>query len=252
MLFPLIAIGVGTAALFTAIFSGSDDGEPAPPIKIPDDAPIEPPMQILAPELAANEVEALARVIGSEAGNGTSAEQRAIGWTVRNRFRGKSIYDGEFPWRSQKGSNPPFASARPASDAHRKLAREILSTNQSQDPTGGSTSFFEPRMQDAFYKAGAMARSGETGSRNIDGVPISDITRFKNYNYDAKALREKWLKGSALYAIAGRFEFWGSAGQFAKRGGTVKTIVVGASGGLKYNDIPDPLTLLPKYKRRMG
>jgi hypothetical protein len=32
----------------------------------------------------------------------------------------------------------------------------------------------------------------------------------------------------------------------------VKSIVVGAVGGLKYNDIPDPLTLLPKYKRRMG
>jgi len=252
MLFPLLFIGAGTAALFTAIFAGSTDGEPAEPIKIPEGAPTTPPLQALPPDVAANEIEALARVIGSEAGSGSSAEQRAIGWTVRNRFRGKSIYDGEFPWRSQRGSNPPFASARPASEGHRMLARQILSANQADDPTGGSTSFFEPRMQDIFFKAGELARAGETGDRTIDGTKVSDITRFKNYRKDARQIREKWSKGSALYAIAGRFEFWGSAGQFAKRGGAVKTIVVGGGAPLKYNDIPDPLSLLPKYRRRRG
>lgn len=217
----LSAIGASVAAWF-ALKRRDEDGEPASPV----------PAVILPTGgsgivPSADEVEALARVISSEAGSGTPAEQRAIGWTVRNRFRGKSIYGAEFPWRSQKGSNPPFASARAANDASRALARDIIAADQSGDPTGGATAFFEPKMQDVFAKAGAMARAGETGDRVIDGVKLTDITRFKNYKKNADAIRKSWSNGSALYAKAGRFEFWGSAKLFAQRGGKVAVIAGG-------------------------
>jgi hypothetical protein len=214
-LIALFASGAGLAGAALLLLRGQEDGEPAKPVE---------PEEIGSGDVGAgipttqDEVEALARTIASEAGSGTLDEQCAIGWTVRNRFRGKSIYATQYPWRSQKGSNPPFASARPASDSHRKLAAEILTAPQSQDPTGGATSFFEPRMQDAFAKAGAMARAGETGDRVIDGVKLSDITRFKNYKKNADEIRKSWSKGSAPYATVGRFEFWGSASALAKRG----------------------------------
>jgi hypothetical protein len=256
-MFPLIFLLGGAAAVLAAVFAGSSEGEPVEPVPLPDDMPQTPVIPSGAPvQTDANEVEALARVIGSEAGSGPINEQRAVAWTVRNHFRAKnkSIYDGEYPWRAQKGGNPPFSSARDANDSHRMLARQVLSSPQSEDPTGGATSFFEPRMQDAFFKAGELARAGQTGARNIDGVPLSDITRFKFYKKDANQIRAKWGKGSTMYATAGRFEFWGSAPLFARRGGQVKTIVagdedyVGANEG-GYTDIPDPLRLLPKYRR---
>lgn len=215
-----ISVGVGTWFLLRP-----DDGEPAPPVALPE---LVPPSGGSGIPQSANEVEALGRVIASEAGSGTQAEQRGIAWTVRNRFRGKSIYAAEYPWRSQKGSTPPFSSARDATAATRALAAQVLAADQSEDPTRGATSFFEPRMQDIFAKAGALARAGETGDRTIDGVKLSDITRFKAYKKNAAAIRESWGKGSALYATAGRFEFWGSARVLAQRGNPAPVAVVGA------------------------
>jgi hypothetical protein len=46
-----------------------------------------------------------------------------------------------------------------------------------------------------------------------------------------------------VYAVGRPFGFGTDFGQ-------PTAVVGGAGGGLKYNDIPDPLTLLPKYKRR--
>lgn len=241
MILPILLIFGGGAALISLLFVG-DDEEPAAPV------PFEgPPTGSSGIPVVDDEVEALARIIASEAGSGTLAEQRAIGWTARNRYRGKSIYATQFPWRAQKGSDPPFSSARPATSAHRTLAKEILQADQSADPTGGATSFFEPKMQDIFFKAGEMARAGQTGDRVIDGVKLTDITRFKNYKKDAATIRNSWSKGSTVYAKAGRFEFWGNAQLFAKRGGSVQVIagegrtLVGAAA---FNDIVDPLDCL--------
>ncbi len=264
MIFPLIAVALGVGAILTVVLVPSDSGEPTPPIPLPDNMPQTPVIPSAPPSappevvqhtvvLDNQEVEALARIIASEAGSGTLGEQRAIAWTARNHFRAKnkSIYGTEFPWRSQNGANPPFSSARDANETTRGLAREVLSAPQMMDPTGGATSFFEPKMQDLFYKAGVLARAGETGDRTIDGQKLTDITRFKNYKKDAAQIRAKWGNGSAIFATAGRFEFWGSSKLFAQRGGTVKTIVGGDDVVLgAYSDIPDPLSLLPKYRRR--
>lgn len=212
-------VSIGGVLLYLAF--RSDDGEPAKPLP---DPVFEPPPSTTTP-VSDDDVEALARVIDSEARSESAAVRRAIGWVVRNRFRGlgKSIYSVEYPWREQKGSDPPFASARPASDGTYALAREILAADQSDDPTGGATSFFEPKLQDVLVQAGALARAGETGLRVIDGVKISDITRFKSYKKTADVIRKSWSKGSALYAVAGPFELWGSR-KFARAGGTVQMI----------------------------
>lgn len=217
-----IAAGGLTAAIAAWMLTRSDEGEPAAPVALPD-----VPGGGSGIPSTQEEIEALARVIASEAGSGTDAEQRAIAWTVRNRFRGKSIYAKQYPWRSQKGSDPPFSSAREAKDAHRKHAAQVLAADQAQDPTGGATSFFEPKMQDAFFKAGELARKGETGDRVIDGVKLTDITRFKNYRKDAAGIRSSWAPGSAQYATAGRFEFWGSARVLAKRGNPAPIMIAG-------------------------
>ena len=238
IILPILLLGAGVGVAITLALASMDSPEPAPPVEMSGPVASGPS----GIPLDANEVEALARTIASEAGSGTPAEQKAIAWTVRNRFRGKSIYATQYPWRSQKGSNPPFASARECKDSHRELAKRVLMADQSEDPTGGATSFFEPRMQDAFFKAGEMARRGETGNRTIDGVKISDITRFKNYNYDAAALRKKWGSGSTVFALADRFEFWGNKRLFAQRGGEVKTVVGG--GKADFADIVDPLDAL--------
>lgn len=243
MIFPLLLIGAGTTALIALVLSTRSE-EPAPPVDM-----VGPPAGGSGIPLDEREVEALARVIASEAGSGTRSEQLGIAWSVRNRFRGKSIYAVEHPWRSQKGSDPPFSSARPAKPEHYELARQVLAADQSQDPTGGATSFFEHRMQDIFAKAGEMARRGETGDRVIDGVKLTDITRFKNYRFDADAIRKRWSPSSSVFAVAGRFEFWGNSKLFAQRGGEVKEIVgaAGTGGGKgKFDDIIDPLDCLNK------
>ena len=282
----ILLIGSGIAGLATVAFSllSSSEGEVSP--ETDRVVPVEPsePEEVSSVEVEAeapaafapstspgsipgtlsrssripvteNEIEALARVIASEAGSGTRGEQRAIGWTARNRFNKKgSIYETQYPWRSQKGSDPPFSSARPPKNTHRKLAREILVASASDDPTSGATAFFEPKMQDAFVEFGVLARAGQKGAAVAsNGVKTSDVSRFKNYYKNADTIRQNWkygqLKngkrrggGDALVAKAGRFEFWGSEKLFAQRGGQVQTIV--GAGGFVYDDIPDPLDVI--------
>lgn len=259
IILPILLITGGGAAIIAAIASGFGDGEPAPPVPMPDE-PVTPaavpagtPLPAPLAKLDPKEVEALARVIASEAGSGSPIEMRAIAWTVRNRAKGKSLYSIFYPWRAQSGSNPPASSARPATMATGAIAEQVLSLPQSADPTGGATSFFEPKMQDIFFKAGELARSGEKGDRVIDGVKLTDITRFKNYRKNAQQIRESWSKGSTLYATAGRFEFWGSSGVLARRGGS--PVALGGDGstagdgiGKTFKDIPDPLAVIRKLR----
>ena len=225
------ALLAGAAAFLVggAAYALRQPGEGEPLSPLPSPTPPTGPSGISA---TPNEVEALGRVVASEARSATPSVQRAIAWVARNRFRGKSIYKKQYPWRSQRGVNPPFSSERPATDETREIAREVILADQSIDPTGGATAFFEPKLQDALAKAGAMARAGQTGKRVIDGVKISDITRFKAYTKDAAAVRRGWSSGSVLYATAGPFELWGSARGLARRDGKVLVIAgYGVVGG---------------------
>lgn len=182
----------------------------------------EPAMPIASDEKVGpknpNDVEALARTIASEAGDGTVEEQTHIGWTVRNRCEamGKSIYDVQYPWRAQKGSNPPFSSAREAKEVHRAIARKIVETAKDADPTKGSTSFFEPILQDRLVEYGKRYRNAfPKGSPKNPSmlVPIGtkgktvDISRFYRYFKTAADIRASWGKDSDSYNV-GRFEFF--------------------------------------------
>lgn len=211
--YPITYLGTGRSApeATGAPEASKATQEPAAPVG-PEEAPGSP----AAPALDPNEVEAMARIIASEAGSRSRSEQLAVGWTARNRFteRGKSIYAMQYPWREQKGSNPPFSSRQPATAATRALAREILSApSTDSDPTGGATGFFEPVLQDAVAEAGALARAGGTGTRVINGLKLSNIERFKSYNKNAAKVREDWSKGDEIYHVQGVFEFWGRRGK---------------------------------------
>lgn len=137
-----------------------------------------------------DEIEALARVIASEAGSKrySEDERRAIGWTVRNRARRRKTTIARMVCQPCgpccKGR--PFASSRPATDDTRRLAGEILAAPAEQDPTGGARAFFEPSVQDRLV---AERRPG--------------------YRFDSAALRVKWTReGQRYLSTVGAFEFW--------------------------------------------
>ena len=149
----------------------TDDG--GPPLVIPDD------------------VEALARVITSEIGNGTIAERVAIGWIARNlarEQRGSSSVARLVcsPCGESSGNARPFSTRQPATASNRELAAMILASPQSQDPTQGATHCFEPGLQDRLH---------------ADGRP--------GHRLDARGVRYCWLRGLDYFGSVGRWDLFG-------------------------------------------
>ena len=135
------------------------------------------------------DVEALARVITSEADRYSEAERIAIGWAVRNRARKRGVSIARLVCWPNCGpccKGRPFSSARPASKVNMELARRVLAAPQSADPTDGATAFFEPKVQDWLVAA-----------------------RREGYHYTSDKLREKWKReGQRQLSTVGAFEFW--------------------------------------------
>jgi hypothetical protein len=177
-----------------------------------------------------NEVEALARVLASEASSGSDMERAAIGHCVRNRVVSdgrRSIYHMMFErpgrWKAQAGSNPPFSAAHVPSDADREFARQVLVDLQG-NPVGNATSFFEPGQQDLCARFGQQYRDG--GGSESDATPQGSAPhrwRFRRYHADARTIRERWTAPKGTYphgrdkpggygltfvATVGRFEFY--------------------------------------------
>lgn len=148
--------------------------------------------ELAATEPPIGEVEALARVIASEAGGRSYslAEQRAIAWAVRNRARHRRVTIARLVCSPECGPccrGRPFSSRLAATVASRALAAEVLAAPASDDPTGGALAFFEPAVQDALVSAG---RPG--------------------YRFTSSALRERWEKdGQRPLGAVGKFEFYG-------------------------------------------
>ncbi len=141
----------------------------------------------------ADSATALARVIASEVGPGTSAERAAIGWSVRNRAERRGVDVVRLvcspacgPQWEGGGRIRPFSSAQaPAADDAR-LAASILAAPHASDPTGGAISFIEPELQDR------PAASGRLGYR---------------HSYDE--IRKLWIAdGQHPIGRVGRFELW--------------------------------------------
>lgn len=230
---------IGAGAFLTGL---GEDAVPAAPLPV---GPPLPPNWTPPPAVSqdAREIEALDRTIASEAEGGSAAEQRAIGWTVRNRFtgRGASIAATQLPPRQQNGSDPPFSSDRPGTAATRAIALQVLSAPAGSDPTGGATAFFEPKLQDVLVRYGVQYRAAHPGGKvrnpsmivtQANGKPL-DISRFYNYNKPAAQIRSDWTKGGdRLLATVGRFEFYGRpakglSGYYAAASGSVDAQNIG-------------------------
>jgi len=113
--------------------------------------------------------ETLARMLRSEMGTDAfvgarKTEAVGIAHTVLNRMKsgrkkyaGKSLHDvvtGGHGYGEQVGSYRPYATARKATPATRKLAREILSGRHA-DPTGGATQFYHSTGGKGYGKKGS-------------------------------------------------------------------------------------------------
>jgi hypothetical protein len=132
-------------------------------------------------------VDALARMLASEASGQTTSERVAIAYAALN----KACHLGTTVAALSRGIGPqgplrPWSTARAPSAGDRQLASAIAARYPAGDTTGGATKFFEPALQDRLFANGALG-----------------------YHYDAQALRAKWAEEGAEYrATVGRWEFW--------------------------------------------
>ena len=171
-----------------------------------DETPPETPQQPAAPPRAEgphpDDVEALGRVLASEAGahRYTHAERVAIGWAVRNRaarYR-SSVYALLAPLgREQRGSDPPMSTAQVATAADYVTARDVLTAAKTSDPTHGAGAFFEPEVQTIAVERGRMYRS--------DPKRYAAFARFAKYHRTVEEIRASWGR---MLARIGRFEFY--------------------------------------------
>jgi hypothetical protein len=147
---------------------------------------------IVMAESAAGDVEALARVITSEAGTGSAEEQRAIAWAVVNQARARRVSIVRLVCSPECGpccDGRPFSSAQPATLAARDLARRVLAEPDASDPTRGARKFFEPALQDKLAHR----------------PPAFNL----KHRLTAADVRAKWAReGRRAVGTVGRFEFW--------------------------------------------
>ena len=109
-------------------------------------------------------VYAMARNIGSEAGdNATAAEKLAIGETLVTRaaIKGVSQFklmtrDGHFA--RQKGRNPAVSSARDP-QWEDIVAAELVLSGRSGDVSRGATHYFAPKAQDSLFASGRVSNN---------------------------------------------------------------------------------------------
>ena len=152
-------------------------------VDIPEDV-----MQQTEPrEPEIDDVEALARVIESEASNHTLREKVAVAWVVRNRaaYHKKTIAKLVCTPTCGPQRGRPFSSARPATVQARDIAYVVLSAPQSEDPTHGAIAILEPELYEREYRQG-------------------------KHRLSLDELRAKWRERDHLQSLGmvGRWELW--------------------------------------------
>jgi len=165
-------------------------------------APQEPATPARAEGPHPDDVEALGRVLASEAGAArySRAERVAIGWAVRNRAarNDATVYALLAPLgREQRGSDPPMSTAQLATAADYATAREVLTAPKTSDPTHGAGAFFEPDVQTIAVERGRLYRS--------DPQRYAAYARFAKYRRTVDEIRASWGR---MLARIGRFEFY--------------------------------------------
>lgn len=138
----------------------------------------------------ADEEEALARVVASEAGRQSPDTQVRIGWVARNRAQRAKTTVAKLvcqPCGRQVGNRRPLSSSQAPLPRHREIARQVLAAPDWADPTRGATSILEPSLMDRLYAAGKA-------------------------RWDASGVRRRWLRGLDYYGSAGGWDFFGPKG----------------------------------------
>lgn len=105
-------------------------------------------------------IEALARILASEAGTASPTITRIVAWIARNRsilihkpMRTMAAPDGRWgPITAVR----PMASSQPATEATRAVAAAVLAAPQAEDPTGGATHGFNMPLQDRLAEKGLV------------------------------------------------------------------------------------------------
>lgn len=138
------------------------------------------------------EVEALARVIRSEAGIEPPHYRLHVAWATRNLAaeRGQTIVAMACSPCGDQGSARPVSTRFGATGADRALAAHVLGLPLSLDPTGGASHFINPRLQDQ------LAREGRPGYR---GRPYAVV-------------RRRWMRvygWEPYYRLGPTLELWG-------------------------------------------
>ena len=138
------------------------------------------------------EVEALARVIRSEAGIEPLHYRLHVAWATRNLAaeRGQTIVEMACSPCGDQGAGRPVSTRFRPTDADRALAAHVLSTPRKLDPTGGASHFINPRLQDQ------LARRGHPGYR---GRPYAVVRRRWQRVYG-------WER---YYRLGPTLEMWG-------------------------------------------
>ena len=140
-----------------------------------------------------DDVEALARVLKSEIGNGTRQQQRHVAWTARNlaREKGQTIAAMVCSPCGPQQRGRPMSSRQGPDSSHRDLARKVLAVPAGRDPTGGATHFISPPLQNKLARSGK--RAGYQGS-------------------SYREVRRRWIRSYGwrpYYRLGKSLEFWG-------------------------------------------
>ena len=141
-----------------------------------------------------SEVEALARVIRSEVGHSPTNHRVHVAWATRNLAAERKQTIAEMACnpcgRQQRGR--PVSSRMRARDRDRRLAKHILNQPVGFDPTGGTTHFINPVVQDKLAKSGR-------------------VPGYRGRTY--KSVRRRWIQKynwEPYYRLGPDLEMWGN------------------------------------------
>jgi hypothetical protein len=147
---------------------------------------------LILPVRTDDDVEALARVIRSEAGVSPIQHRVHIAWATRNLAaeRGQTVAAMACSPCGPQRRGRPVSSRQRATRADRRLARQVLGSPRQLDPTGGATHFLNPALQD------------HLAARRAPG--------YRNRPY--RTIRRQWMQVHGwrpYYRLGPDLELWG-------------------------------------------